>query len=394
MYRTKDQVAQEAIDEGRRRGITPRGQVIAIATALVESNLTVYANSKVPESLKLPHDAVGSDGMSVGPWQQQVVWGNNGRWWWGDAATCMNPTTSVGLFYDRLAKRDYNHGDPGAHAQAIQGSAFPDRYAQRMGEAQAIYDRLSGAPVPTTPKADYQEYPKWSPSSSPRNGAKVDLFLLHTQEGGGGDHAADDLAGFLCNPANQVSYHYTVSTASDGGTTVVDVVDTDQASWSVLSANSRSINLCFAGSRASWTRDQWMGQAHAIDVAAYLAVQDCRKYGIPIVVNPPPYKQQPGISDHAYVTKVLKDGTHTDVGPNFPWDVFTSAVTKYSSGAAPAPTPAPASVPAAPDRHVGPADDQLTLRWQMLGGQTLVEAVAQIRDKVCGTTDRSKTGTV
>jgi predicted chitinase len=36
--------------------------------------------------------------------------------------------------------------------------------------------------------------------------------------------------------------------------------------------------------------------------------------------------------------------------------------------------------------------DQLRLRWNMLGGLTLVEAVAQIRDKVCGTADADKPG--
>jgi predicted chitinase len=36
--------------------------------------------------------------------------------------------------------------------------------------------------------------------------------------------------------------------------------------------------------------------------------------------------------------------------------------------------------------------DQLRLRWNMLGGHTLVEAVAQIRDKICGTTDADKQG--
>lgn len=54
-----------------------------------------------------------------------------------------------------------------------------------------------------------------------------------------------------------------------------------------------------------------------------------------------------------------------------------------------------ASVPATPQPViVGPADDQLNMRFNCLGGQTLVEAVAQIRDKVCGTEDRSKPGVV
>lgn len=36
--------------------------------------------------------------------------------------------------------------------------------------------------------------------------------------------------------------------------------------------------------------------------------------------------------------------------------------------------------------------DQLRLKWEMLGWQTPVEAIAEIRDKVCGTSDRGKKG--
>lgn len=189
----------------------------------------------------------------------------------------------------------------------------------------------------TVGKPDFNEYPVWSSSNQPRGGAKVDLFLLHTQEGPGN---ADSLAQFLANPANQVSYHYTVSQdPRDQGVTVCDVVDTDMASWSVLSANSRSINLCFAGSSVAWTREQWMAQSKAIDAAAWLAVQDCKKYGIPLTVIAPPYTAgRAGISDHAYVTKVLRDGTHSDVGPNFPWTYFAQQVAVYA-GTSPAPAP-------------------------------------------------------
>lgn len=324
-----DDYARAVIAEGRRRAITERGIVIALATCLVESNLTMYANAKVPASMSIPHDAVGSDGFSVGLFQQQVVMGANGQWWWGDAATCMNPTLSAGLFYGRLAKLNYNGpNSPGSYAQAVQGSAFPDRYDQRMGDAQALYDRLNtGVNVPNAPA--YTESAQWSSSNQPRGGTKVDLFLLHTQEG---DGTAASLASFLGNAANEVSYHYTIDNSVD----VRDVVDTDFASWSVLSANNRSINLCFAGSRAAWSRQQWLdNMGKAIDVAAYLAVQDCLKYGIPTTVNPPPYKQQAGTSDHRYVTQVLKDGTHTDVGDGFPWDVFAAAVAKYSGTSAP-----------------------------------------------------------
>lgn len=337
MFRTKDQVAQEFLAEGRRRGVASVGVVMCVAAGLVESELTVYANSKVPESLALPHDAVGCNGFSVGPLQQQVCRGAGGHWWWGDAKTCMDPTLSSGLFYARLAKLDYTGGShtPGWYVQQVQQSAYPDRYDSRIDEARAIYDRLTkkGILVPAPARPDFNEYWVESPNSQSRNGTPINLFLLHTQEGGGGDSAADTLAHYLADPASQVSYHYTVSQAADGGVTVCDVVDTDLASWSVLSANDRSINLCFAGSRASWSRLQWMSQARAIDVAAYLAVLDCYKYSIPPTVITPPYTAgRAGISDHDYVTEVLKEGTHTDVGANFPWDYFTTRVTFWATG--------------------------------------------------------------
>lgn len=139
------------IQEGQRRGITPRGIQIALATALVESNITIYANEAVPESMSIPHDAVGSDAYSVGIFQQQVRDTGNG-WWWGDAATCMDPTSSAGLFYDRLAKLDYNGSNsPGSYAQAVQSSAFPDRYDQRFNDAVAIYNRLATGAPPAPP---------------------------------------------------------------------------------------------------------------------------------------------------------------------------------------------------------------------------------------------------
>lgn len=136
-----DQYALAIIGEGRRRGISPKGIQIAIATALVESGLKNYANSNVPESMGIPHDAVGSDHDSVGLFQQRCPM-------WGPAEVLMNPSASAGLFYDHLETLDYNSDahTPGWYAQAVQRSAFPDRYDQRFGDAVALYDRLAGAP--------------------------------------------------------------------------------------------------------------------------------------------------------------------------------------------------------------------------------------------------------
>lgn len=281
---------------------------------------------------------------------EQVIW--------------QNPATgrSVGVAGGRdVTATGYYAGDYAGHRDHVH-----------TRQSQPI--PLPGGVVSNRPA--YNEFALWSKNHQSRNGVKVDSFMLHTQEGGGGNAAAENLAKWFQN-ANNVSYHYTISQASDGGVTVVDCVDTDRAAWSVLSANSRSINLCFAGSRASWTREQWLKQGNAIDVAAYLAVQDAKKYGFdPKVIAPPYTGRLPGISDHRYVTKVLGDGTHTDVGDGFPWDVFAAAVAKYASGQTTEPTTA-----ATPD-YTKETWDQLRILWPQLGGRTLVDAVAAIGAKL------------
>ena len=360
MTYTPDEIATAIILEGqtaRTTGtpevihpvITPRGIQIALATAIVESADQDLANPDDPASEAIPNDGDGTDHASEGDFQQQPPW-------WGTVQERMDPRLSAAMFYQHLAKLNYNdpNTSPGTFAQDVQGSAFPLRYDQEFAAAVAQYNRLAGQPpeppVTDPNKPSYNEFPLPCENSQDRNGTTVDLVLLHTEEGGGGNSAAEDLANFLISTtggSNPVSYHRTLSQASDGGVTVVDCVDTDQACWAVGNSNNRSINMCFAGSYAAWTRDQWMEQSNAIDVAAYLAVQDCLKYGIPLRVIVP-YSAPGGVADHRYCTDYLKDGnTHTDVGgplqapwTNFPWDFFEASFVKYATGS-PAPTPAP-----------------------------------------------------
>jgi len=138
--------ARQVKAEGERRGITPRGIQIAFSVVFVESGWKMYANSKVPESLKLPHDAVGSDHDSVGLFQQRCPM-------WGPANVLMDPTKSAGLFYDRLAKLDYNNQSrpPGDYAADVQRPAaqYRGRYQERMGHAVALYNRITTTPEPS-----------------------------------------------------------------------------------------------------------------------------------------------------------------------------------------------------------------------------------------------------
>lgn len=112
-----------------------RGAMIGTGTGLVESGdpMKMYANNKVPASLKFPHDAVGSDGTSTGLFQQQ----DNGAW--GTIADRMDPYRSAKMFYNGLVKLgDWQSMDPGAAAQAVQRSAFPDKYGKVMARAAQL----------------------------------------------------------------------------------------------------------------------------------------------------------------------------------------------------------------------------------------------------------------
>lgn len=243
----------------------------------------------------------------------------------GEQIAVVNPNSSTnGGTAPHLHLSDMPYGyDPSAKQNPMA----------RLADAREPAGAVAGLKKEEEPvgRPDFNEYPMWSPNSQDRRGAKVDLFLLHTQEGAGN---ADSLARWLGNPANQVSYHYTVSQDPvDNGVTVVDVVDTDRASWSALSANNRSINLVFAGSTVNWSTAQWMKQSKALDAAAWLICQDAKKYGFPTTVIAPPYTAgRAGVSDHNYVTKVLKDGSHSDVGPNFPWPYLAGKIAEFSGG--------------------------------------------------------------
>ena len=112
---------------GRAMGIPAAGIRIAIATAIVESVLR-----------NLNH----GDRDSLGLFQQRASWGS--------AADRTNPEKAARLFYNALKRvPGWQTMTLGAAAQAVQRSAFPERYAQHAAEADRILDAI----VATIPKA-------------------------------------------------------------------------------------------------------------------------------------------------------------------------------------------------------------------------------------------------
>src|SRR6185369_12987521 len=90
--------AATIVRQGRAQGLPDKALVVAVATAMQESDLYNVASPAVPASLRLPHDAISADHDSVGLFQQRASQG------WGSVAELMDPAHSAMLFYNALGR--------------------------------------------------------------------------------------------------------------------------------------------------------------------------------------------------------------------------------------------------------------------------------------------------
>jgi len=126
------------VEVGKVMQLPKRAYVVAVATALQESNLRNLANSTVPVSLKYPHEGVETNLDSVGLFQQRSSVG------WGTVAQLMDPAQSAARFYSRLMRvSGWPTMSVTQAAQAVQRSAFPNAYAKHGDRAQTIVDALT-----------------------------------------------------------------------------------------------------------------------------------------------------------------------------------------------------------------------------------------------------------
>lgn len=145
---------------GGTDGVGRDGVTIALMAALTESVLRQLANtSAYPESGKYPNDGDGSDHDSLGLFQMRPAAG------WGTVAELMDTTYQARAFYG--GSDGPNHGSPrglldipgwqsmgkGEAAQAVEASAYPERYQNYQPVAETILTALTrpngdgGAPV-------------------------------------------------------------------------------------------------------------------------------------------------------------------------------------------------------------------------------------------------------
>ena len=158
-------------------------------------------------------------------------------------------------------------------------------------------------------------------SSSSRGGTPITLVAVHTNEGPNPaieaeDRRAENLARWM--DGQPVSYHKIVDDDS-----VVPYVPDMLMSWSLRSGNRRSLNVCMIG-RAAWDRDEWLRHDQMLRMTALIAKDWCERHGIPMRKLSPSQvgADQSGVIGHVDWTRGKGDGTHTDPGDQFPWDVF------------------------------------------------------------------------
>jgi hypothetical protein len=119
LSKEQQHVVTKLIRVGKRMGASKKDIMTAIATGLVEANLTNPSHG---------------DGTSIG-WRQEIDT-------YGSVKERLNIAKSAERFYREL--RSAPNGSIGTRAQAVQRSAYPDRYGQRVGEAKSIFRQFNG----------------------------------------------------------------------------------------------------------------------------------------------------------------------------------------------------------------------------------------------------------
>ncbi len=155
-------------------GVGRAGVLVALMAALTESRLRMLANpSAVPESADYPNDGAGSDHDSLGLFQMRPSAG------WGSVADLMGAEYQARAFYGGPTGPNYPSPrglldipgwqslDPGEAAQAVEVSAYPDRYQNYQPVAESILTALTrraettagGTPLDDVPETTSLVFP-------------------------------------------------------------------------------------------------------------------------------------------------------------------------------------------------------------------------------------------
>lgn len=166
-----------------------------------------------------------------------------------------------------------------------------------------------------------------------RDGKGVRLIVVHYTAGSERSTSAEDGAAYDSRRADGVSTHYFVDQNS-----VVQCVDTDDRANAAMHRGNR-LGIQYELCGTVQTRQQWLDPASysTLENAARQIARDCRRYDIParrltVAETRRAWTEYPdgprGIVGHHDVTRAYPEdqGTHTDPGEQFPWDVLLQLI--------------------------------------------------------------------
>lgn len=419
--RTREQIALEVHTVSLARGLDELATVIALMTISTEVGTGIGdnrkwwcpANDRVPATKNYPNDSKSDDNRSSGYFQQQP--GPNGEPWWGTPEDMMTLSRAANTFLERLAD-DYTRaaGNPalaGQFAQRVQQSAFPDRYAEKWDEAWAVLRRALNE-NPTTPggTVGYTGDPVWLEDVL-RDALGNRLVVAQAdwkERGTGGQmgdiwgvlihHTGNDretVAGIrdgrpdLAGPLSQCLI------TPDGKCHLIAVGPCNHAGiGSYPGVGTNNGNQRLIGFECAWPTirpDGSYDPGQRWPDAQIITMRDATA----AVLKKLGYDSSHCIGHKEWATKppnVKWDPGNIDM----PW--FRGEVQKDLDGFEfPGEHPPVVDPPATSPISIPPDYDQNTYlqingRWEMLGWQTPVETLAELRDAITGSKDAGKPG--
>jgi hypothetical protein len=160
------------------------------------------------------------------------------------------------------------------------------------------------------------------------NRSAIRLVVIHTMETGETEDTAEAVAAWFAGhrgPPPKASAHCCVD-----GDSLVRCVRPEHVAWAAPGANADGYHVELAG-RARQTAEEWADpfSESMLRIAAAHVATICTAYAIPVrrlshgeVAD----KTTQGFCGHIDVTRAFRKSTHTDPGPNFPWDTFIELV--------------------------------------------------------------------
>lgn len=165
-------------------GVSAHGAAIGVMTAITESGLRNLANAgefTYPAGSRVMSSAAWAearrvamlsmnypnDGVAPGDWDSVGLFqGRPSAGWGGDGSDAqqvqrlLDPVHTATTFFEALLAVDsWEDMDPGAAAQAVQRSAFPNAYQGHWEDAQMLTSALSGAQIITGGECAEHQYP-------------------------------------------------------------------------------------------------------------------------------------------------------------------------------------------------------------------------------------------